>query len=68
MTERTVNSMEQAKTTTPEAGAPQDGGRKPYEPPKILSREPLEAAAGVCAPSPPAKSNPGTCSTGPISS
>jgi hypothetical protein len=42
------------------------GGKKPYEPPRILSREPLEAVAVVC--SPPGKANPGACSTGPISS
>ena len=36
--------------------------------PRILSREPLEAVAAVCAPSPPAKSNPGLCAAGPISS
>lgn len=42
--------------------------RKPYVPPRVLYREPLEAMAAVCAPSPPAKNNPGTCPTGPISS
>jgi len=41
---------------------------KPYERPRILSREPLEAVAAVCAPAPPAKSNPGLCPSGPISS
>jgi hypothetical protein len=43
-------------------------GRRSYEPPRILYREPLEAMAAVCAPSPPAKGNPGFCSHGPISS
>lgn len=43
-------------------------GRRPYSPPRILSREPLESVAAVCAPSPPAKSNPGFCPQGPISS
>lgn len=42
--------------------------RKPYERPRILSREPLEAVAAICAPTPPAKSNPGVCPSGPISS
>lgn len=42
--------------------------RLPYQPPRILLREPLEAMAAVCAPSPPAKSNPGFCPQGPISS
>ena len=40
--------------------------KKPYEPPRIVSREPLEAVAAVC--SPPGKANPGACPTGPISS
>ena len=39
-----------------------------WERPRILYREPLEAMAAVCAPSPPAKSNPGLCPEGPISS
>jgi hypothetical protein len=42
--------------------------RRPYQPPSILFREPLEAMASICTPSPPAKHNPGTCPTGPISS
>lgn len=42
--------------------------RKAYEPPVIVSREPLEAMAAVCSPAPPAKSNPGVCPQGPISS
>jgi hypothetical protein len=44
------------------------GTKRRYERPRILSREPLEAVAAVCAPSPPAKSNPGVCPSGPISS
>jgi hypothetical protein len=42
--------------------------RRPYEPPRILFREPLEAMASICTPAPPAKHNVGTCPTGPISS
>jgi hypothetical protein len=42
--------------------------KRPYERPRILSRESLEAVAAVCAPAPPAKSNPGMCPQGPISS
>jgi hypothetical protein len=42
--------------------------KKAYERPQILYRAPLEAMAAVCAPSPPAKSNPGVCPSGPISS
>lgn len=42
--------------------------KRPYEPPRILYREPLEAMAAVCAPRPPAKGNVVVCSQGPISS
>lgn len=49
-------------------GAPAGPGRRAYARPRILSREPLEAVAAVCAPSPPAKGNPGLCPSGPISS
>jgi hypothetical protein len=44
------------------------GALRPYAAPRILSREPLEAVAAVCSPAPPAKSNPGLCPSGPISS
>ena len=37
--------------------------RKAYESPKILAREPLEAVAAVCTPSPPAKTF-GACFAG----
>ncbi len=47
---------------------PAGDGRRRYRAPRILSREPLESVASVCAPTPPAKSNPGTCPSGPISS
>jgi hypothetical protein len=42
--------------------------RKPYAAPKIVSREPLEAMAAVCSPTPPAKGNAGLCPSGPINS
>lgn len=42
--------------------------RKPYAPPRILSREPLEAMAATCSPRPPAKGNAGLCPRGPINS
>ena len=42
--------------------------RKPYAAPVILSREPLEAMAAVCSPTPPAKGNAGLCPRGPINS
>jgi hypothetical protein len=49
-------------------GGPAAPARRAYERPRILYREPLEAMAAVCSPSPPAKGNPGFCSQGPISS
>jgi hypothetical protein len=45
-----------------------DNVKRRYTAPRILYREPLEAMAAVCAPAPPAKSNPGFCPQGPISS
>jgi hypothetical protein len=54
----------QTKTGSEETAA----SRRRYERPRILSREPLEAVAAVCAPAPPAKANPGMCPSGPISS
>jgi len=54
--------------TDEQATKPDMGKKKPYDPPRILSREPLEAMAAVCAPTPPAKSNPFVCPQGPISS
>lgn len=51
-----------------DAGAPPPKKKRPYESPRITFQEPLEALAVVCSPSPPAKGNPGTCPTGPISS
>ncbi len=42
--------------------------RRAYAPPRILYREPLEAMAAVCAPTPPAKGSVAFCSQGPISS
>jgi hypothetical protein len=42
--------------------------RKPYAPPRIISREPLEAMAAICSPHPPAKANAGVCPSGPASS
>jgi hypothetical protein len=51
-----------------QAGEDRRTGGKPYERPRILSREPLEAAAALCTPVPPAKANLGQCPQGPISS
>jgi hypothetical protein len=52
--------------------SPDAGGRRPYQRPRILNREPLEVMASVCAPGPPpagpAKGNPILCPQGPISS
>jgi hypothetical protein len=50
----------------PESDGPAE--RKPYSPPRILSREPLEAMAAICRPTPPAKANAGACPMGPVNS
>lgn len=47
---------------------PESTARRPYQPPRILFREPLEAMAAICTPHPPAKANKGLCPMGPISS
>jgi len=57
--------MDERSEDKPGAG---QGAKRPYEPPRILSREPLEAVAAVCSPAPPAKANPGVCPSGPIAS
>ncbi|MCA9581067.1 MAG: hypothetical protein KC416_04690 [Myxococcales bacterium] len=44
------------------------GTRKPYQAPRVLVREPLEAVATVCSPAPPAKADAGSCPMGPVSS
>lgn len=56
--------MERKKTSS--QGEPPE--REPYEPPRIVYREPLEAVATACLPAPPSKGSPGACPTGPISS
>jgi hypothetical protein len=61
--------MEERSIEQLQAGA---DGKRLYHRPRILSREPLEVMASVCAPGPPpagpAKGNPGICPQGPISS
>jgi hypothetical protein len=52
----------------PETVPSGDRARRPYDPPRILFREPLEAMASICSPAPPAKHNVAACHTGPISS
>jgi len=65
-------SAREANTEAPaETGDGQESGsvaRRPYSAPRILSREPLESVAAVCAPAPPAKGTPGACPQGPIAS
>jgi hypothetical protein len=62
---------EEMRSGPSQTQTPEETGARPkrrWEQPRILSREPLEAVAAVCAPSPPAKGNPGLCPSGPISS
>jgi hypothetical protein len=53
---------------SPAASHPATEVKRPYEAPRILFREPLEAVAALCAPTPPAKATRGACPLGPISS
>ncbi len=55
---------EELEETKPERSS----SKKPYRRPEILYREKLEAMAALCVPSPPAKTNPGQCPSGPIAS
>jgi len=63
--DRILDSCPGSASTSRGEGEPM--ARRAYTPPRIY-REPLEAMAAVCAPTPPAKSNPGFCPQGPISS
>jgi hypothetical protein len=60
--------MSEKENERPRDEKPQgsDVKRKPYTPPRILSREPLEAVAGVCTGT--GKSSRTNCPIGPISS
>src|SRR5260370_723149 len=48
--------------------APAAAPRRPYQAPRILFREPLEAMAAICSPHPPANANKGICPMRPTSS
>jgi hypothetical protein len=65
--ERAQAPGERSRSSSPSGSSP-GPGRRSYARPRILSREALEAVAAVCAPTPPAKGNPGVCPSGPISS
>ena len=60
--------MERKKTSSQSEAGDEGSGRKPYEPPRIVYREPLEAVAVTCLPAPPSKGTPGSCPLGPVSS
>ncbi len=61
--------MREVKTEKPvEKSRKSSSSKKPYRRPEILYREKLEAMAALCVPSPPAKTNPGMCPSGPIAS
>ena len=61
--------MNEMKTEEPDEKSRKDSSsKKPYRRPEILYREKLEAMAALCVPSPPAKTNPGQCPSGPIAS
>jgi hypothetical protein len=64
-----IDTHENAMTdeTQPIPKATEKPAKKRYEPPRILSMEPLEAIAAVCRGG-TSKNNPGQCPKGPISS
>lgn len=53
--------------TNPPETTPTEPEKRPYEPPRILSREPLEAVAAICRGG-TSKSNTIACPRGPVSS
>ena len=57
-----------AAAAAPAAQATGAAARRPYQAPRVVFREPLEAMASICSPHPPAKGNKGVCPMGPISS
>ena len=60
--------MERKKTSSLSEATSEVSGREPYEPPRIVYRERLEAVATVCSPAGQAKGSPVACPIGPISS
>jgi hypothetical protein len=62
-----MKQMESDKPPEPSEKT-RSSSKKPYRRPEILYREKLEAMAALCVPSPPAKTNPGQCPSGPIAS
>lgn len=63
--------MERKKTNSPtdasSEGSSEVSGRKPYEPPRIVYREPLEAVATACTAG-TSKGDAAACPIGPVSS
>jgi hypothetical protein len=53
--------VEQKNSSSPGEGTK----REPYEPPRIVYREPLETVAAACTAG-TSKGNPGDCPTGPL--
>jgi hypothetical protein len=60
--------MKEMKNEEPSEKPKAASQKKAYRRPEILYREKLEAMAALCVPSPPAKTNPGQCPSGPIAS
>ncbi len=50
-------------TGEPAASADDAAPKKSYEPPRVVSHDPLEVIAALCTPSPPGKGD-GTCGVG----
>jgi hypothetical protein len=67
-TNRATPALARTPETPATSATPENNERRPYQAPRILFREPLEAMAAICSPHPPAKANKGLCPLGPISS
>ena len=59
--------MKSNKTDSSTDASGETSGRKPYQAPRIVYREPLEAVATACT-APTSKGNPAACPLGPVSS
>jgi hypothetical protein len=62
MVEASEETLSGPKGAQPETKSP--ATKRPWQRPAVVYREPLEAVAEVCSPSPPAKAIPsGTCTS-----
>jgi hypothetical protein len=56
-----TDTKNQPDEAAPPAAPAEAVARKPYQPPRVVSHDPLEVITGSCTPAPPGKQNPATC-------